>query len=170
MAPPASSPKKAIRVPIAVPSQDPTSNWRRNNIGRLLNESVTRFESRVLSLMAEKGYGEVRLGHINVTRNLDIEGTRSTDLAVRASMTKQAMGELVEQCVALGLVRREPDPTDGRAKIVRFTDEGITFLGQFRHAVATAQAEMGARLGAGRLQKLLDALWDYSHPGEGRPD
>jgi DNA-binding MarR family transcriptional regulator len=156
-------------VPIAVPSQDPTSNWRRNNIGRLLNEAVTRFETRVLSLLAEKGYGEVRLVHINVTRNLDIEGTRSTDLAQRASMTKQAMGELVEQCVGLGLVTRERDPADGRAKIVRFTKAGRDFLDRFRQAVATAQAEMGERLGEGRLQMLLDALWDYSHPGEGRP-
>jgi DNA-binding MarR family transcriptional regulator len=163
-----SSPKRLRLVPIAMPSQDATSNWRRNNVGRLLNEAVHRFESRVLSLLAERGFAEVRLVHINVTRNLDVEGTRATDLAARASMTKQAMGELVEQCVGLGLVSRERDPADGRAKIVKFTDQGTVFLEQFRQAVSIAQAEMGECLGNDRLQVLLDALWDYSHPDEGR--
>lgn len=144
--------------------EDGDGNWRRHNLGRLLNEAVHRFESRVLALLAEQGFGEVRLAHIGVTRNLDVGGTRATELAQRASMTKQAMGELIEQCVALGLVRRELDPADRRAKIVRFTDHGLHFLDMFRRAVATAQAELGERLGEGRLQALLDTLWDYSHP------
>jgi DNA-binding MarR family transcriptional regulator len=163
---PASSRSPRRHVPIAVPTQDAASNWRASNIGRLLNQAVHRFESRVLVLLAEHGFSEVRLVHLNVTRNLDIDGTRATELAARANMTKQAMGELIDQCVALGMVRREPDPADGRAKILRFTDWGLDFLGHFRHAVATAQAEMGERLGPDRLQGLLDALWDYSNPDE----
>ena len=140
--------------------------WRRDNVGRLLNEAVHRFESRVLVLLAERGFGRVRLAHIGVTRNLDIAGTRPTELARRASMTKQAMGELIDQCIALQLVRREPDPADRRAKTVRFTGHGLRFLEEFRLAVATAQAEMGEALGEGRLRALLDALRDYARPGE----
>jgi DNA-binding MarR family transcriptional regulator len=151
-------------APLALPARGGPGNWRRHNVGRLLNEAVHRFESRVLALLAETGFHEVRLAHIGVTRNLDIGGTRATELAHRASMTKQAMGELIEQCVALGLVQREPDPADGRAKIVRFTERGLRFLEEFRGAVATAQREMGERLGEERLQALLDTLWDYAHP------
>jgi DNA-binding MarR family transcriptional regulator len=156
--------KRKAPAAIAAPTQDQSGNWRCSNIGRLLNQAVYRFETRVLSLLAERGFSEVRLAHINVTRNLDVEGTRSTDLALRAAMTKQAMGELVEQCVALRLVERERDPSDGRAKIVKFTAHGLDFLDQFRQAVAIAQSEMGLRLGSERLQLLLDALWDYEHP------
>lgn len=143
---------------------DAVSAWRTRNIGRLLNVAVVQFESRVLALMAEQGFDDVRLAHVNVTRNLDIDGTRLTELASRASMTKQSMGELVDQCVALKLVRRAPDPADGRAKIVHFTKHGLKFLEHFRVAVATAQREMGERLGEDRLQILLAALWEYTHP------
>ena len=151
-------------TPLALPVGVAEDNWRRHNVGRLLNEAVHRFESRVLALLGEGGFREVRLAHIGVTRNLDVGGTRATELAHRASMTKQAMGELIEQCIALGLVQREPDPADRRAKIVRFTERGLRFLEEFRAAVATAQREMGERLGEDRLQALLDTLWDYAHP------
>ncbi|WP_424139849.1 MarR family winged helix-turn-helix transcriptional regulator [Roseomonas chloroacetimidivorans] len=140
------------------------TNWRQYNIGRLLNQAVHRFESRILVLLEEQGFTGVRLAHINVTRNLDVEGTRATELASRASMTKQAMGELIEQCVGLGLVRREPDPADGRAKIIRFTASGLHFLDQFRLALLTAKEEMDESLGPERVQVLLDVLWDYCHP------
>ncbi|TPG56958.1 MarR family transcriptional regulator [Roseomonas nepalensis] len=138
--------------------------WRRDNVGRLLHEAVHRFESRVLARLAARGFGEVRLAHVGVTRNLDTAGTRATELARRASMTKQAMGELIEQCVALRLVSRETDPADRRAKTVRFTAHGFHFLDEFRRAVAEAQAEMGGRLGEARLDALLSALRDYARP------
>ena len=73
--------------------------WRHANIGRLLNNAVRRFEGRVLELMSERGHGQTRIAHVSLTRNLDVEGTRLTELARRASMSKQAMGELVERGV-----------------------------------------------------------------------
>ena len=152
-------------TPLALPAGVAEEGWRRHNVGRLLNEAVHRFESRVLALLAERGFGEVRLAHVGLTRNLDAGGTRATELAQRASMTKQAMGELIEQCAALGLVQREADPADRRAKVVRFTMHGLHFLEEFRRAVASAQHEMGERLGQERLQALLDILWDDAHPG-----
>ncbi|MFC0388379.1 MarR family winged helix-turn-helix transcriptional regulator [Muricoccus vinaceus] len=150
--------------PSAAPVEESTEDWRRRNVGRLLNEAVRRFESRVLERLAEQGFHGVRLAHVGVTRNLDVAGTRPTELAYRASMTKQAMGELIGQCVDLGLVRREPDPADGRAKIVRFTDQGLHFLEHFRRAVVAAQGEMGENLGEERVRALLETLWDYVHP------
>ncbi|MFM7005174.1 MAG: MarR family transcriptional regulator, partial [Limnohabitans sp.] len=55
---------------------------------------------------------------LSITRHLEVGGTRLTDLAQRAGMTKQAMGTLVDQCEAWGMVRRENDPTDARARRV----------------------------------------------------
>src|SRR5215831_6661753 len=86
--------------------------WRHANIGRLLNNAVRRFEARVLELMSARGHVETRIAHVSLTRNLDVEGTRLTELARRASMSKQAMGELVDQCMELGLVGRIADPSD----------------------------------------------------------
>src|SRR5262249_29839575 len=61
-----------------------TDGWRHDNIGRLLNNAVRRFEDRVLELMAEAGYADARISHLNLTRNLDRDGTRLTELAARA--------------------------------------------------------------------------------------
>ncbi|MGC2779915.1 MAG: MarR family transcriptional regulator [Bradyrhizobium sp.] len=135
--------------------------WRHANIGRLLNNAVRRFESRVLELMATSGHGETRIAHVGLTRNLDVEGTRLTELARRASMSKQAMGELVDQCSELGLVAREADPRDRRARLVRFTPAGLRWLEAFRDAVDVAEREMRAELGKAAMDAIVQGLSAY---------
>ena len=51
-------------------------------------------------------------------------GSRLTDLADKAMMTKQAVGEVVTDLERRGYVERIPDPADGRAKIIRLTTKG----------------------------------------------
>ncbi|MGJ4972489.1 MULTISPECIES: MarR family winged helix-turn-helix transcriptional regulator [unclassified Bradyrhizobium] len=135
--------------------------WRHANVGRLLNNAVRRFESRVLQLMAEGGHGGTRIAHVSLTRNLDVEGTRLTELARRASMSKQAMGELVDQCVELGLVSREADPSDRRARLVRFTPAGLKWLEAFGDAVDVAEAEMRKEIGKAVMDAILQGLSAY---------
>jgi DNA-binding MarR family transcriptional regulator len=135
--------------------------WRHSNVGRLLNNAVNRFDNRVLELMMEAGHGGARYSHLNLTRNLDVWGTRTTELARRAGMTKQAMGEIVEQCEKLGLVGRCPDPTDARAKIVVFTDAGLEWLDAFRSALEKAEQEMRAEVGYLRVDAIASALAIY---------
>lgn len=135
--------------------------WRHDNIGRLLNSAVRRFEARVLELMTKAGHRNTRLSHVSLTRNLDRSGTRVTELARRSAMTKQAMGELVDQCVALGLVVRQPDPGDGRARTVLFTKVGLLWLDHFRKAVERAEHEMREEIGSGQLEGLKEALARY---------
>lgn len=135
--------------------------WRHANIGRLLNNAIRRFEARVLDVMSEKGHAETRMAHVNLTRNLDIDGTRLTELARRASMSKQAMGELVDQCAALGLVDRIEDPSDRRARLIVFTPAGIAWLEDFRAAVDIAEAEMRAELGDTAMDAIVRGLMRY---------
>ena len=135
--------------------------WRHANIGRLLNNAVRRFESRVLELMNEQGHAETRIAQLSLTRNLDVEGTRLTELARRASMSKQAMGELIDQCTELGLVDRIADPRDGRARIVRFTRAGLTRLNALRDAIDIAEREMRAELGKTTMDTILKGLAAY---------
>lgn len=138
-------------------------SWRHSNIGRLLANALNRFERRVFEILAENGHDEVRYSHINLTRNLDVDGTITTELARRAGMTKQAMGEIVEQCEQLGLVERVRDKRDARAKIVRFTPDGLAWLNAFRAALATAEQEMRDELGYLRTDAIASALEAYGH-------
>ncbi len=136
-------------------------DWRHHNVGRLLNNAVKRFEGRILQNMEAAGQKVFSLSHIAITRNLDLDGTRATELARRAGITKQSMSELVAQLEIQGLVQRRPDPLDRRAKIVFFTDSGLVWLEAFRKALEQAEREMEQKLGADVLASLKQALTHY---------
>jgi DNA-binding MarR family transcriptional regulator len=84
---------------------------------------------------------------VHITRHVALEGSRLTDLARQAGMTKQAMGDLVDQCEAWGLVTRDPDPRDARGRVVRFTPAGLAWLQAFKDAVAQAETEFRQEVG-----------------------
>jgi DNA-binding MarR family transcriptional regulator len=132
--------------------------WRLTHLGRLLGHALRRFDERVLHLMAHNidvplalsnlaARAQISAAHIHITRHLDLQGTRLTDLAQKAGMSKQAMGDLVDQCEAWGLVTRDPDPRDARARLVQFTPTGLLWLQAFREAVAQAEKEFRAEVG-----------------------
>lgn len=134
------------------------TSWRLTHLGRLMGHALRRFDERVLSLMASSvevplalsnlaARDQVGAAHIHITRHLAIGGSRLTDLAASAGMSKQAMGDLVDQCDAWGLVRREADPYDRRARRVVFTESGLLWLEAFRRAVAQAEDEFRQAVG-----------------------
>ena len=136
-----------------------SSNWRQIHLGRLLGHAMRRFDARVLHLMAHNeevplalsnlaARAQVSAAHIHITRHLSLEGSRLIDLAASAGMTKQAMGDLVTQCEAWGLVQRTPDPQDARARRIVFTDTGLAWLRAFEQAVAQTEAEFKQEVGA----------------------
>ena len=132
--------------------------WRQTHLGRLLGLSMRRFDERVLQLMAGNvdvplalsnlaARGQVSAAHIHITRHLSLQGSRLTELAELAGMSKQAMGQLLTQCEAWGLVRREADVRDARAKRVVFTPDGLAWLRAFEQAVTQAEAELRQAVG-----------------------
>jgi DNA-binding MarR family transcriptional regulator len=143
--------------PLPSPAVHETS-WRVTHLGRLMGHALRRFDARVLALMASNievplalsnlaARDQVGAAHIHITRHLAIGGSRLTDLAASAGMSKQAMADLVDQCDAWGLVRREADPHDKRAKRVVFTESGLLWLEAFRCAVAQAEDEFRQAVG-----------------------
>src|SRR3569832_456707 len=100
-------------------------SWRKNNIGRLLKNSVRRFEKRILQLMEDAGQGGYTLSHVSVTRNLDLEGTRTTKLAKQVAISKQSIGELITQLEGRVLIKRQPEPHDKHTKNKRKTESGF---------------------------------------------
>ncbi len=148
-------------------ASDADAAWRQLNMSRLLVNSARQFELRILKVINDSGYGQIRLAHLHVPRNLDFEGTRLTEMAALSGLTKQAMGELVNDFVEFGLVERRPDPEDGRAKIVTFTSEGRRFMRTVRKAVSIAESEMLARIGRKSMDQVYRGLLSYSE-GSGR--
>ena len=145
-------------IPAPASAAADEENWRLTHLGRLLGHALRRFDERVLVLMARNvdvplalsnlaARAQVGAAHIHITRHLAVGGSRLTDLAHSAGMSKQAMGDLVDQCEAWGLVIREPDPHDKRARTVVFTAAGLLWLQAFRDAVAQAEAEFRQAVG-----------------------
>jgi DNA-binding MarR family transcriptional regulator len=149
--------------------------WRLTHLGRLLGHAARRFDERVLELMAHNidvplalsnlaARSQVSAAHIHITRHLSLKGSRLTDLAGRAGMSKQAMGDLVDQCEAWGLVAREADPHDTRARLVRFTPTGLAWLKAFEEAVSQAEAEFRLEVGADIAAVVMIGLEAYAGP------
>ena len=138
---------------------DAPDEWRHAHLGHWLRLGLERFDARVLALMAQHpsvslglsnlaGRGQLTAAHWQVTRHLPPEGARLTELALRAGMSKQAMGTLVNQCDAWGLVQREADGLDARARRVCFTATGRAWLAAYRDSVAQAEEELRNAIGA----------------------
>ncbi|MDR0478320.1 MAG: MarR family transcriptional regulator [Burkholderiaceae bacterium] len=132
--------------------------WRQTHLGRLLGHAMRRFDTRVLQLMAASSEAPLALSNlaardkvgaaiIHITRHVPLTGARLTELAQMAGMSKQAMGDLVDQAEAWGLVTRISDPADARARRIVFTASGLAWLAAFRAAVAQAEAEFRAAVG-----------------------
>ncbi|WP_298930528.1 MarR family transcriptional regulator [uncultured Ramlibacter sp.] len=149
--------------------------WRQTHLGRLLGHATRRFDERVLYLMAHNidvplalsnlaARAQIGAAHIHVTRHLALAGSRLTELAQNAGMSKQAMGDLVNQCEAWGVVVRESDPQDARARKVRFTPAGLAWLQAFKDAVAQAEAEFRAEVGTEVAAVVMIGLEAYAGP------
>ena len=132
---------------------------RQTHLGYLLGHALRRFDARVLHLMAHNVHvplalsnlaarAQISAAHVHITRHLARSGSRLTDLAQSAGMSKQAMGDLVTQCEAWGLVTRSIDERDARARLVVFTEGGLAWLQAFEDAIAQAEDEFREEVGA----------------------
>lgn len=132
------------RSPDPVDTRGParSASWRTHNSGRVLLSATDRFVSAILLVVHGAGFDELTPVLLTLFRNLDRDGTRLTDIAVRARLTKQAMAELVEKGEAAGFIEKRSDPVDQRAKIIAFTALGHEALDRARDGVAHAEAEM----------------------------
>ncbi len=127
------------------------------NFGRLVALAAACFTAAVAATLAEQGIA-VSPALLGTVRHVDLGGSRLTDLAASARMTKPAMRELVDRGEALGFVARTPDPADRRARRIVFTPAGLDLLAAVRVAVAAAEASLAATIGTTAATDLAAAL------------
>ena len=136
-------------------------------LSRLLLEAHRTLGGELLEGLNERGYPDVRPGHAALFMNIDRRtGTRLTELARRAHMTKQGMMLLVDELEERGYVRRVPDPEDARAKLVRLTARGRTYVAEARRAMAAVESRARRELGWRRYAAFRAALEELVGGGE----
>jgi DNA-binding MarR family transcriptional regulator len=103
--------------------------------------------------------------HSLVFAHLDAEGTRPAEIARRAGISRQAVGQTVGQMKSLGLVKLAPDPTNRRARLVQPTAKGRKALERTGNGSAAAEKVLSRRIGASRLKSMREALeQDWGSP------
>jgi DNA-binding MarR family transcriptional regulator len=126
--------------------------------GVLLFIPYRALEDRVFAALAAAGHADVTRAQGRVLQRIGPGGTRLTDLAAAAQVTKQTAGFLVDQLERAGYVRRTPDPSDARARLVRLGDRALAAKTVADRVVAEVEAEWRAHLGERRWGQLREAL------------
>ncbi len=118
---------------------------------RLLNE-------RAIERVRERTKRPVRLAHTSLLPHIDLDGTRVTDLARRLGVTKQATSQLVDELVDLGMLERVIDPSDARAKLVRFSRRGRQGLFEGLETLRELEDEIQRRVGDAKMRVFHEVL------------
>ncbi|GAB3074929.1 MarR family winged helix-turn-helix transcriptional regulator [Pedococcus soli] len=114
-------------------------------------------EVRVLAAVNEAGY-DVTMAQGKVFQRIAPDGSRLTDLAAAAEVTKQSAGFIVDQLVAKGFLERVPDPADARARLIRLTALGHAVVEVARPVQQQIEAEWVEHLGVQRAKELYATL------------
>lgn len=134
--------------------QQPT----REPLIRLLGLAFADFSEELYRRFEAAGFGDIRPGHGCVFGNIDAEGSRLTDMADRARMTKQSVGEVATDLERRGYVERLPDATDGRVKIIRLTDRGREAHRLAREMIDEIEDDWAERYGEAEIAALRATL------------
>lgn len=136
------------------------------DVATLMFIAYRQMNDRVSRAMREAGF-DVTVAQARIAQRIGDEGSRLTDLAEQAQVTKQTASLLVTALEREGLVERVPDPADGRASLIRFTRKGKAASQRAREEVMGVEQEWDDHLGpelAGCLRQALTKLRDITDP------
>ncbi len=140
---------------------------KRESAAQLLMKCARLVNERALSRVkakAPRGRATPRPAHTALFPHIALEGSRVSEIAARAGISKQAVSQLVDDLEELGLVERKSDPSDARARRVVWTARGKRGLLEGLSTLAALEAELEAAVGAAQWQGLaagLQALHDH---------
>ena len=135
-----------------------TISEARVTLGSLLRKPYETLQVKVYAGLAARGFTDIRPAHSSVFRYIKPDGSRVSDLAELAEMTKQSMAYLAGNLADLGYVAIAPDPTDARAKLVVLTDRGHQVWEALVELSFNLEAQYAARIGAEKMRQLRAIL------------
>jgi DNA-binding MarR family transcriptional regulator len=116
----------------------------------------------LLKKVHECGHTSLRHTHQNVLAPLRSEGSRLVDIARESGVSKNVVGQLASELEKLGYVEFFPDPTDGRAKILKYTEQGIRLQSDIKQCEDAFYEELRDILGAKKLASLRSIMKELS--------
>jgi DNA-binding MarR family transcriptional regulator len=132
-------------------------------VGALLRLAWLAFRERMYAAVQAAGYTDLGPAHVLVFRYPTIEGLRPSDLAAQMGISKQAMNDLLRHLEKHGYLTLQPDPADGRARLISLSDRGSELM-ELTHTMAQDVAdEWALRVGRDRLDALRQTLIQLVH-------
>ncbi len=130
------------------------------SMGQVLFKCARLLNEQALARVRARTNTELRAVHTTLFPHIDLEGTRATTLAARVGISKQAVGQLIDELEQMGAVERIPDPRDGRAKLVRFAKRGDRLsIVDGLEVLAEFEAEIAAQIGPDNVKSLHQHLF-----------
>jgi DNA-binding MarR family transcriptional regulator len=111
-----------------------------------------------LARLNRAGYTDLRMRHLMLLEGLPRDGARVTTLASQTGMTKQAMGELIDELEASGYIERRNDPADRRARLIVFTPKGHRAYEEALVILAEMERDYAGSVGADRYAAARETL------------
>jgi DNA-binding MarR family transcriptional regulator len=127
-------------------------------LGVLLFIPSRAMEVATMEGLARAGYTDMTVAQARIAARVAPGGSRVTELAEAAHVTRQNAGFLVEQLERAGYVERVPDPADGRARLVRIAARGHAARAAVLPVLAEVEAQWLAHLGPQRMTQLRETL------------
>lgn len=147
------------------PQLDALQESRRYGIGRLLLLARRDFISRLAYKMNHGGDMAMQ-ARGRLLPYIDVDGTRSIDLARRVGVTKQAIARMVKELEEEGLVRRTADDADGRAALVKFTKAGLQYLSRLHKNIAKIERDYERLVGKDQMKLVRQTLTAIAYADE----
>lgn len=115
------------------------------DLATLLQLGLEEMVEAIDRALNSAGYGEIKPSHGVVFENIRPGGSRLSEMAARAEMSKQLMQYLVNPLVEAGYLERRPDPADGRSKLLVLTSKGKGAVRIAEEAIAATEREWATR-------------------------
>jgi DNA-binding MarR family transcriptional regulator len=144
------------------------SRDERPNVGILLRGPFQEIVQRIADGLADAGFDDIRPAHTAVFQHIKAEGSRLSELAEAAQITKQSMGYLVDYLEEHGYVERRADPSDRRAGLIFLTERGWAEVREALKIIAEIEQEWAQRLGKPRMEQLRELLTDLNASARAR--
>lgn len=130
------------------------------NLGVLLFVSYRALEQRGHDALVSAGISDITVAQARIAARIGPRGSRVSDLAEQARVTKQSAAFLVDQLEAAGYVERIPDPVDRRARLIRLTARADRVVEIANAEVERVLAEWADHVGGDRLRQVYETLLD----------
>lgn len=125
---------------------------------RLLLARTEWFELAMRRHAAADGLGHITPAMHRLFAHMGYKPVKLSYLAGVLAVSRQAVHRLVSDACELGVVELIDDPNDRRAKMVRFTDDGLPWVTNAIRAQQAVEMELARRIGRHNVEKLAEIL------------